>query len=306
MSRFSSSSSKIGRFVARNEGRLISGFVREAAAKGMHRSLIRNIVSNIVPVRHPDRWLFIVGCYNSGTTILRKVLESHPQIAGLPHEGVQMTDAFPDLEAGGWPRMMYSNRDSWNIPDTGSPEIVKKAMRDWSLWWPRGADVFLEKSIDHTTRIGWTSTYFPNSCFVAITRNGYCVCEGIRRRASPVGNARMKVGTSYPIELLGKQWAAFDDELVGALAKTPNSMAMKYEDFISNPIDNIEKIFDLVKVERVSLEFNDRVLDVNGIKHELLNQNQVSLSRLSAEDKRELTPIIRKSLLRNDYEVLSE
>ena len=83
-------------------------------------------------------------------------------------------------------------------------------------------------------------------------------------------------------------------------------MTIKYEDLISNPVENVEKIFDLVKVEHVSLEFNQQVLDVDGIKHELLNQNEASLSRLSAEDKSELTPIIRNSLLRNGYEVLSE
>ena len=154
-------------------------------------------------------------------------------------------------------------------------------MQDWSLWWPKGAEVFLEKSIDHATRIGWVSTYFPNSSFIAITRNGYCVCEGIRRRASPVGDARRKIGSVYPMDLLGQQWAAFDEEITDALATIPNSINILYEDFISNPVDITQRIFDFARVEPISIDFNKQVLDVNGFKHELLNQNKASLSRLS-------------------------
>ena len=40
-------------------------------------------------------WLFVLGVNNSGSTILTKVLESHPQIRALPQEGQLLTDAFP-------------------------------------------------------------------------------------------------------------------------------------------------------------------------------------------------------------------
>ena len=40
-------------------------------------------------------WLFILGVNNSGTTILSKILETHPEIRTLPKEGQHLTTAFP-------------------------------------------------------------------------------------------------------------------------------------------------------------------------------------------------------------------
>ena len=36
---------------------------------------------------NPEKWLFVVGCYNSGTTLIADALADHPQIAALPDEG---------------------------------------------------------------------------------------------------------------------------------------------------------------------------------------------------------------------------
>ena len=302
MSKFSTSNNKLGRFIARNEGNIASGLLRESMAKGMKKPALRRLVSNFIPNRQPKRWLFLVGCYNSGTTILRRVLESHPQITGLPEEGVTLTGAFPDLEQGGWPRMMYANQDLWELPEDGS--IAKQAIKDWSLWFPKNVPVFLEKSIDHSTRIEWINRHFENAVFVSITRNGYCVCEGIRRKAFPSGEAKKKIGSAYSLDMLGKQWSAFDEEISGALTKVPNSISIYYEDFMANPVDIVEGIFNLASVDSVPIGFHDRTLEIDGVKHELLDQNKKSLASLSSEDKSQLTSIMRNSLLRNGYDLL--
>ena len=53
----------------------------------------------------PQKWVFIVGCYNSGTTLLAEIFEKHPQLAVLPDEGVMLTDQLPRPEDYGWRRM---------------------------------------------------------------------------------------------------------------------------------------------------------------------------------------------------------
>ena len=60
----------------------------------------------------PDRWVFVVGCYNSGTTLLANLLEAHPAINGLAREGVELTDALRRPELAGWPRMCWAGRAS--------------------------------------------------------------------------------------------------------------------------------------------------------------------------------------------------
>ena len=303
MSRFASSSGKLGRFLARNEGKLVSGLLREVGAKAMRRRGVRRLVTAVMPVRRPKRWLFLVGCYNSGTTILRRVLESHPEIAGLPHEGVQMTDAFPDLEAGGWPRMMYANREQWALADDDAPERVMRALRDWSAWWPKAAPVFLEKSIDHATRIPWMARHFDNAHFIAITRNGYCVCEGIRRRAAPTGAARETLGDTYPMPMVAEQWAAFDATIAEGLAAVPRGMSIRYEDFMADPVATLARIFDFIGVAPVDLHRDGSILSICGDSHELIDQNAASLARLTRDEIAAATPPMRAALLRHGYAI---
>ena len=305
MSRFASASTKLGRFVQRNEGALLRGFVREAGAKAMRRPALRRLATWLTPVRTPERWLFVVGCYNSGTTILRRVLESHPQIAGLPHEGAQTTAAFPDLEAGGWVRMMHRNRDLWDLPDDGAEARLAQAMRDWSPFWPKGeVPVFLEKSIDHATRVAWLDRHLDDARFVAITRNGYCVCEGVRRRATPRDAAREAVGESYPMEMVAEQWVAFDERLRADIARVPRAASIRYEDLMAEPVATLERIFALAGVDAPAMRLDGDVLAVGEARHELIDQNPASLSRLSAEEIARATPIMREALLRNGYEPL--
>ncbi len=48
------------------------------------------------------KWVFIIGCYNSGTTLLNEILASHPKISGLPDEGVMLTDQLVKPEDFNW------------------------------------------------------------------------------------------------------------------------------------------------------------------------------------------------------------
>lgn len=50
-------------------------------------NILREIKISFTPVPRPDKWLFVVGCYNSGTTLLAEMLSRHPNISGLPTEG---------------------------------------------------------------------------------------------------------------------------------------------------------------------------------------------------------------------------
>lgn len=54
--------------------------------------------------RNPDKyrefansrkWVFIMGCNNSGTSLLHYILGSHPDIASLPREGQFLTAVLP-------------------------------------------------------------------------------------------------------------------------------------------------------------------------------------------------------------------
>lgn len=49
---------------------------------------IKNWVNGYIgPLPSPNKWLFIVGCYNYGTTLLHNILASHPNIRSMPGDG---------------------------------------------------------------------------------------------------------------------------------------------------------------------------------------------------------------------------
>ena len=144
---------RLRRFRQRNEGAVARKAVQDLLVRGWMRPGIRKAARPILRPREPRRWVFVAGCYNSGTTILREILGAHPDIATLPREGVRMTDAFPDVERQGWRRMWHRNAASTVLDGHDPARVADRAKRDWSPWWTRGADIFLEKSIVHGSRM---------------------------------------------------------------------------------------------------------------------------------------------------------
>jgi len=172
---------RLRRFRQRNEGAVARKAVHDLLARAWMRPSLRRVARPLLGPRAPRRWVFAAGCYNSGTTILREILGAHPQIATLPREGVRMTDAFPEMEAEGWTRMWHRNADTAALEGHDPAWVADRAMRDWSPWWARGAEIFLEKSIVHGSWMSFLQDAFPEARFVFVVRNGFCAAEGILR-----------------------------------------------------------------------------------------------------------------------------
>lgn len=300
MRRYANQNTKLGRFFARNDGQLLRGLRREIGVKLYLRPWFRRLVRPFFRPTEPQQWVFLVGCYNSGTTILRDILEAHPQISTLPFEGVRLTSAFPDLENADWPRMMYRFRDDWALPDTD--DIARRAKRDWAPWWDRRAKVFLEKSIDHTTRVDWLARHFGNVAFVAITRNGLAVCEGVLRRSHPRGSAIDEVGEAYPPKMVAQQWVAFEEVLEANLLPD-RDVHLRYEGLMADPVAHLRRVFETLGLDVPKMEFADGVLTVVDRQYLLEDQDALSIARLAADTREILAREMAPMLSKRGYEV---
>lgn len=299
MRRYVNQKTKIGRFFARNGGALWSGLKRDLLIKFYKKPGVRFFVRGFYRSREPKKWLFLVGCYNSGTTILRDIVASHPNISDLPFEGVKFTDAFPDLEAGGWPRMMYKNKESWDkIP----VDAAERARADWAPLWKKSATIFLEKSIDHSTRIKWLDKNFPNAHFLSITRNGLAVAEGIARRSKPVGAARIELSQDYyPMSMIADQWLAFDERISTDMALVTNKLNVSYENLMMTPKAIILQIFSFLDLPTPIISTEGNTVIVNGRAFELINQNEAAISRLDTDTQNELQSRMKIGLEKHGY-----
>jgi hypothetical protein len=294
---------RFNRFRARNEGAVLRKVVQEILARIWRKAGLRHIIGPLLPVRYPKRWVFMGGCYNSGTTILREILGAHPEIATLPHEGVELTSAFPDLEMGGWQRMWYRNAKLADLSDQNPKELAQRAIRDWSPWWHAGAKVFLEKSIFHGAWMPTLQQGFENALFVGVIRNGYCACEGIRRRARPLGSARLAIGAdNYPLEEVGRQWVYSNEVLLRDRDCLKQYHEVRYESFTADPVVTVRALFRFIGVsEDALIDEGGGILRVGTRTFNIRNQNAESLARLSNTEKDKLTKIIGPMMDRLGY-----
>lgn len=287
-------------FVERNRGAVVSNFYKQATVNLWIRLKLWRFLGRVLRAREPKTWVFMGGCYNSGTTILREMIGAHPEVASLPREGVEMTDAFPDLESDGWIRMWF--RNSEKVCDV-TPEAAERAKRDWSLWWQRGATAFLEKSIVHGAWMPSLDSRFPNAKFIGVIRNGYCVCEGIQRRARPTGKAREIVGVdTYPITEVGRQWNYANEVLERDSKSVKNYLEVRYEDFAKNPTETIERVFKFIGVRsNVATLHESGMVRIGNRVFDIRNQNSQSLGQLTAEDRIALWGVIGSRMTKLGY-----
>lgn len=223
----------------------------------------------------PGQWVFIVGCYNSGTTLLHDVLAGHPDVAHLPREGQYCTDQLLVPSDAGLARAWATAPQKFALyEDSGPPPDPLRTQRQWSsLMSDPGRPVFLEKSIPNAARIRWLNAHFRNAYFVAIIRNGYAVAEGIRRKAG------------LPLQQSARQWEASNRIMLQDLKAVDHSMLISYEEFTASPGETLAAIYSFLGLSSAHNLADQRQWTIHGVTSDIRNMNHRSLQQLDAEQR---------------------
>lgn len=232
-------------------------------------------------------WVFVLGCYNSGTTLLQKLMQLHPDIAAMSAEGVVLTDVIVRPEEYGWTRMWWKcaeqlRRDS-DYSESGAKRV--KAQWSWLLNKPN-ARYALEKSIVNTVHVPFYRDYFNRTKFIHLVRNGYAVSEGIRRKANLARWNNKEYKDHYPISLCARQWVETLDLIESYKQQGVEVLEIKYEDLTADPDAVLGNIFEFLQLPKLSTTVKSKQLRVHGITSEVKDMNQVSIDKLSSEDKK--------------------
>ena len=239
-------------------------------------------------------WLFLLGVNNSGTTILSRILESHPNIRSLPEEGQLLTDALPRPDRLGVVRIWSKRMDIFRWTDEDDPRPAWHAKRDWAKSYPKRQGILLEKSPPNTVRSRWLQRNFKPSRFIAIVRDPFAVCEGIRRR------------TGCSIETAVLHWCTANECMFADMDYLRKCFWLRYEDFTARPNEYLQKIqsflnlsssFEVSAVHNVSA--HGFVGEVKGLR----NQNFDSLGRLSSRDISIISESAGPLMARLGYEI---
>ena len=224
--------------------------------------------------------MFVVGCYNSGTTLLANLLESHPEIDGPAREGVELTDALRRPEIAGWPRMWSRCEDWVNMkPEEATAERAERIKRQWSHH-TSDAGIIIEKSIANMTRLEFLAEHFQPAYFIHLVRNGYAVSEGIMRRSHPLDWGRTEFGETYPPELSAQQWQRSYERFQEDRHKLANVLELSYEGMTERPAETLAQISDFLDIAPFDPALLDQEWSFREINSSIRNMNDKSISRL--------------------------
>lgn len=266
---------------------------------------IRRLVRQFSTIKTPDNWAFIVGCYNSGTTLLRRMIAAHPKVSSLIWEGATHTAVLKTPEELGWTRMWAECEAFVGKSSVHEPEESVRVKKDWMPWLNKKAGVYLEKSISNTARMEWLDKNFDNAVFIGIIRNGYCASAGIRHRARPKKFALEKLGSPrYPIELAGRQWVRSNQVMMESAQRVNTFHLIYYEDLIREPYTVLRKIWEILNIHSPKIRQNGNRFMIEDEVFHVQNLNPKSMAWLSPEDIAALNPVIGPMMKRHGYKLL--
>lgn len=237
---------------------------------------------------NPDQWVFVIGCYNSGTTLLDRIIQAHPAVSGLPIEGAFMSDALPVPEEFGWTRMWHRCEDQMNLPPEApdASERAARIKRQWAPWFTDASPILVEKSVANACRISFLDSHFRPARFIHIVRNGYAVSEGIRRKARPGAWNNPMYDDSYPISLCAKQWARSMEAVASKLGVAQKHIELKYESLVQSPSRELKRIADFLGIDSFPNDIADKTWSIHGTCSKLADRNPQSIASLTREDIR--------------------
>ena len=239
----------------------------------------REVKIAFTPLPEPEKWVFLVGCYNSGTTLLAEMMGRHVDISALPTEGHFITDQFVKDYDVGLPRMWVNREELFRLSgDDMGPDPVR-IKKEWGIRLDLKRPVLLEKSPPNSARTLWLQKHFNNAYFIGIIRNGYAVAEGIRRKADP-----QHLTDSWPIKQCAKQWARSNDILDEDSHLLENFIWIKYEDLTERPQETLEIIAQYLSLPSFPVFNGSESLSIHEREQVVKNLNEESLKRLSSND----------------------
>lgn len=264
------------------------------------REVHRELRISLTPMVQPERWAFVVGCYNSGTELLATVLGQHPAISSLPTEGQFLTDQWPADYELGLPRMWVLREDLFRITEGDRGPDPLRLQREWLMRLDRSRSVFLEKSPPNAARTRWLQRHFKDAHFIAVVRNGYAVAEGIRRKAEP---QHEKEG--WTIDLCARQWNRSNEVLLEDSEHLENVIWIRYEDFAEDPAGTVNRILSFLKVRDAEGSAIDmeQSWSIHERNEPIRNMNPHNIARLSGSDIGVITREARPMLEHFGYEI---
>ena len=229
------------------------------------------ITSKFYKIPQPEKWVFLGGTTNAGTTLLANILSSSKDIGSLPTEGQFCTNQFITARELGIPRLWTEKIDLFRLDESFENISVNELKRNWASFYDKpNSAILVEKSPVNSSRMKWLQKNFENSHFICLVRNGYAVSEGIVRK------------TGCSIERAAKQWALANRVMIEDLPFIKNKIIIMYEDLVDNTETTIKKIENFISSNLNFDKNKERI--IHSKRSQIKNMNNRSLNNLSQKE----------------------
>jgi len=228
--------------------------------------------------------IFITGCTNSGTGLLRFFMSKNKELSVLMQEGQHYCKYLPHDAKLGLKRRLFALYPSvyrWSKDDLVKHH-AEKIKRDFYKNWDLSKKFLVEKSPHHMLRLEFMDLAFPPSKFIGIVRNGYAVAEGIHRRRG------------HKIKICAKQWNECNKIMMGDSEKI-DFLLITYEDLCSDVQSTMDKVFDFIGVDPIKIKKKWEIPRLNicgDNKYFTVKKspdfNKMSMKKLSDKDKKNI------------------
>lgn len=183
--------------------------------------------------------LFVGGLHRSGTSIVHRLLRSHPGVSGFADTGVPedegqyLQDVFPTAMVYGGPGRFAFDRRTHLTEESRlvSPRTRQRLLESWEHYWDLNKSVLVEKSPPNLIRSRFLSALFPEARFLFIVRHPIAVAMATRK------------WTDQSVDELVGHWAAAHGVLVEDLARLRGWACVRYEDFVAQPASTLDALF---------------------------------------------------------------
>lgn len=230
------------------------------------------------------KWVFIVGCNNSGTSLLQSLLASTGNFSTFPHEGQRYTRAFKRAEKRGHERVWTEYVNELRLTESDGKEAVPRLLHDWVRELPAPVnEVVVEKTTANAVRMRWLQSIFKNCYFIGLVRNGYAVAEGIRRK----GSKSLVRGARH--------WNCVNRMMLDDAHHLEHYTAVRYEDIVNEPICEIERLLEFLEISNSDITSLERKIG------NIRDCNDESISSLSQWDIAQIYHEAREMLERYGY-----
>ena len=282
--------------------RLSKSVTRELYKNSFYKYIKRRTQKRVIP----KNWIFIVGNYNSGTTLLFDIIAAHKNVASLPTESPIYTDVFKRGDEIGWGRNWVNVRKRVALPSIMQPDRVEKLLSDLSpIWRNAKAAYFLDKTITNIERMLWIDKNLPNVKFIGLVRNGYASSEGMCRKSRPVGQAAHEYGKSeYDFSFAAQQWVMANEKMMENAEKVGGFMLVKYEDLVRDPKSMINDVFNYLNLRTDNYKVTGSEICVDSRVFNLKNMNDKSFAALSLSQISDFNIVAKDTMAKFNYSLL--